>query len=178
MVTPSSWMSCRAWSGSKRPSGMTSFTPAIIPTTRLLWQPETWNSGEVSRPTVWPPPLSSGGRLGVGHHRGDGVEHRVLEVGDHVAVGGDGALGPAGRARRVEDDGRVVLVDVVVGELVGGLAHELGEGVDAGVVVVGRIGVDQVDVLERRAAWSSWSAMRSNRLASATSTLAPLSSRP
>ena len=45
MVTPWSWMSCRAVSGSNRPSGMTSFTPAIIPTTRLLWQPDTWNSG-------------------------------------------------------------------------------------------------------------------------------------
>ena len=49
-------MSCSAVSGSKRPSGMTSFTPASIPTTRLQWQPDTWNSGEVRRPTVWPPP--------------------------------------------------------------------------------------------------------------------------
>jgi hypothetical protein len=35
---------------------MTSLTPAIIPTTRLLWQPDTWKSGEVRRPTVCPPP--------------------------------------------------------------------------------------------------------------------------
>ena len=42
---------------------------------------------------------------------GDGVEDRVLQVGDHVAVRRDGALGPAGRAARVEDDGVVALVD-------------------------------------------------------------------
>jgi hypothetical protein len=35
---------------------MTISTPASIPTTRPEWQPETWNSGEVSSETVRPEP--------------------------------------------------------------------------------------------------------------------------
>ncbi len=33
--------------------------PASRPTTRLEWQPDTWNSGDVSSDTVWPVPLGS-----------------------------------------------------------------------------------------------------------------------
>ena len=48
---------------------------------------------------------------GVDHPARDRVVDRVLEVGDHVAVRRDGALRPAGRAARVEDDRVVALVD-------------------------------------------------------------------
>ena len=50
-VTRCRSMSSSAWSGSKRPGGMTIVIPASIPTTSPEWHPETWNSGEVSRPT-------------------------------------------------------------------------------------------------------------------------------
>ena len=43
------------WTGSNRPSGITSLTPASRPTTRLEWQPDTWNSGDVSSDTVGAP---------------------------------------------------------------------------------------------------------------------------
>ena len=57
-VTLCSWMSCSATSGVKRPSGITSLRPASSPTTRVEWQPDTWNSGEVNSETFWPPPPS------------------------------------------------------------------------------------------------------------------------
>ena len=51
IITPSSWISSNAWIGSNRPTGITSRMPAIIPTTRVEWQPDTWNSGEVNSET-------------------------------------------------------------------------------------------------------------------------------
>ena len=57
-VTPCSWMSSRAVSGVKRPSGITSLSPASSPTTSVEWQPDTWNSGDVNRATFCPPPPS------------------------------------------------------------------------------------------------------------------------
>ena len=122
------------------------------PTTRLEWQPDTWNSGEVSsaavcaaaRPSGAP---SSGARPSP---TGDRVEDRVLEVGDHVAVRRDRALGPAGRAARVEDDGVVVLVDRHVGERRASVrpvssSKRCSRGSSA---EVGRVGVDQEHGLE------------------------------
>mgnify|MGYP003379051265 CR=1 FL=1 len=47
MVTCSSWMSANAASGVKRPSIITSFSPPSRPTTKVEWQPDTWNNGEV-----------------------------------------------------------------------------------------------------------------------------------
>ena len=32
---------------------MTSFMPASSPTTKPEWQPDTWNSGDVSNDAVW-----------------------------------------------------------------------------------------------------------------------------
>jgi hypothetical protein len=54
-VTPSSSINRRALSGSNRPSGITSLMPARVPTTRLEWQPDTWNRGEVSSAVVRAP---------------------------------------------------------------------------------------------------------------------------
>jgi hypothetical protein len=80
------------------------------------------------------------------------AEHRVLEVGDHAAVGRHRSLGAAGGARGVEDDRRVLLVDGRVDEGGGGLLRELVEAVQLPGLgrfgeVLGR-GVDQEDVLE------------------------------
>ena len=97
------------------------------------------------------PAAAVGQRAAAGHRPGDGVVHRVLQVGDHAAVGGDGALGPAGGAGRVEDDGVVVLGDLLVDEVGGGGAGELGELVEARVVGQAEVGggaVDEEDVLE------------------------------
>ena len=54
-VTWWSWIRRSTCTGSKRPSGMTILIPASSPTTRPEWQPDTWNSGEVSSDTVGPP---------------------------------------------------------------------------------------------------------------------------
>ena len=66
-------------------------------------------------------------------------------------MGGDGALGPAGGARRVEDHRGVVLGDVRVGEVGGGGAGELAEAVQPRVVGQADVGgraVDEEHVLE------------------------------
>ncbi len=42
----------------KRPSGITSLSPASKPTTRVEWQPDTWNRGEVNKETFCPAPAS------------------------------------------------------------------------------------------------------------------------
>src|SRR3984957_7771335 len=59
-----------------------------------------------------------------------GDEEQVHEVGARVAVGAHRPLGPTGDARRVEDGGVVVGLQVDVGEaaVALGLAHGLGEG--------------------------------------------------
>ncbi len=51
IITRSRSMASNAASGVNRPARITNRIPAIIPTTRPEWQPDTWNRGEVSSDT-------------------------------------------------------------------------------------------------------------------------------
>ena len=143
MVTPSSSISSSAVSGSNRPSIMMSRSPARRPTTRVEWQPETWNSGDVNSETFWP--------LGV-----DGISSSPVTMAPYTLVKNvfcmlaimlrwvlTAPFGRPGRAARVEDDGGVVLVDRCGRGVGGGGGGELVEAADPVVAVEADVGRDR-----------------------------------
>ena len=155
-------ITCIATAGSKRPISHTLFSPVASIITAALCRPETWNSG---LDTSW----HVGQRrrvVGTGrrreHHRLGAVVEVEHQVRRDVAVRVDRALGPAGRARRVEDDRGIVLVDLDVGERrVGRVRLELGE------VVLhhddGNAGIGAFDALDALAVGDEHLRVRSRR---------------
>ena len=111
-----------AFSGSNLPSSITSLSPPIIPTTRLEWQPDDVEQrrGEqgdrLRRPAVSATRSRHRLRLRPAPSRSRSAGTPCSGGWRSWCGGCDRALGPPGRARRVEDDRGVVLVDRDVGE--------------------------------------------------------------
>ena len=193
MVMRSRSMSSRARSGSKW-CIMTSLPPAAVLVTSTAWHPVAWNRGTDSRLAFWAPLLTSAtGRSVEGADRGH--EEQAHQVGHAVAMGPHRTLGPPRRARRVEDGGVGIGVDVHVreGASLGLRCRQLVEGDDRYRRAPGRSAVEpsaarrppsgsgssQHTTMDRTSGTSPrWGRIRWRRSSSVKTTVVPESVRP
>ncbi|MEZ5238822.1 MAG: hypothetical protein R2716_07690 [Microthrixaceae bacterium] len=84
IFTPSRSIRENTFSGSKRPSGITSFMPPMNPTTRVECGRDVEQQGGQQRHRLGA--VGDQGRLGPGEGGERQAEDRVLQVSDHVAV--------------------------------------------------------------------------------------------